>query len=104
MYNNLDKQESAITIIYSLFLGSKRKAIIVGLHFLKSKQIKAVDMMKLKAACKQYCIPAWKTASKSDLLRTLGQVLFEKKKLFKERMKVNWCHMITWSSTMPNTM
>ena len=51
---------------------------MVSLHFLKSKTIAAANKTKLKAACKEHCIPVPKTASKDDLLRSLGQVLFEK--------------------------
>jgi len=55
------------------------QAIIVGLHYLKSKTVGSVNMSKLKSACKKFCVSSSKDSKKEDLLRSLGQMLFEKK-------------------------
>ena len=58
---------------------SRKQAIIISLHYFKQKTISAVTMTKLKRECKDHCIPFAKNSSKEDMLRSLGQVLFEKK-------------------------
>ena len=58
---------------------SREQAIIISLHYFKQKTISAVTMTKLKRECKENCIPFAKNSSKEDMLRSLGQALFEKK-------------------------
>ena len=52
---------------------------MVYLHYLQAKTISSVSSKELKAECKRFCIPYEKNSSKNDLLRSLGQKLFEEK-------------------------
>ena len=50
---------------------------MVALHYLKAKTISSVPSKVLKNKCKHFCILYKNTSSKSDLLRSLGQRVFE---------------------------
>ena len=52
---------------------------MVSLHYFQVKTIFSVSSKELKAECKRFCIPYKKNSSKNDLLRSLGQKLFEEK-------------------------
>ena len=50
---------------------------MVALHYFKAKKISSALFKVLKDNCKCFCIPYEKTSSKNDLLRSLGQRLYE---------------------------
>ena len=58
---------------------SREQAVIIFLHYFKQKNISAAKMTNLKRECKHHCIPFARNSSKEDMLRSLEQVLFEKK-------------------------
>ena len=47
------------------------------LHCNQAKKISSVSSKVLTDNCKRFCIPHQKTSSKNDLLRSLGQKLYE---------------------------
>ena len=52
---------------------------MVALHYLEAKKISSVPSKVLKNKCKHFCILYKSTSTKSDLLRSLGQRVYEKK-------------------------
>ena len=77
-HNPIQQKLSQALIKYiSYLLVAKDKAIMVALHYFKAKKISSVPSKALKDNCKCFCIPYEMISSKIDLLRSLGQRLYE---------------------------
>ena len=67
---------------------------MIALHYFKAKKIASVSTKVLKDNCKHFCIPYQKTSSKNDLLRSLGQKLYEEKIVQRKNDNEVICHDI----------
>lgn len=65
---------------------------MIALHYFKAKKIACVSTKVLKDNCKHFCIPYQKTSSKNDLLRSLGQKLYEDKIVQRKNDNEVICH------------
>ena len=65
---------------------------MIALHYFKAKKIARVSTKVLKDNCKHFCIPYQKTSSKNDLLRSLGQKLYEDKIVQRKNDNEVICH------------
>ena len=65
---------------------------MIALHYFKAKKIASVSTKVLKDNGKHFCIPYQKTSSKNDLLRSLGQKLYEEKIVQRKNDNEVICH------------